>query len=198
MMATLLGKEKFRKAMDLYFETFDGQAVTTQDFVWAMATAGNIDLTQFEETWYHQERTPGLRVRGIYNPQNSTYTLYCEQIIEKNTKGEEQKPFFYPLRVALFGLDGVQFPLVLNTESNQSRISDGVLIISKTSESFVFENITNEPKISLNRGFSAPIKVFFDDLDSRFLVQNETDGFARFEAMEQYTSTVFQGIINGK
>jgi aminopeptidase N len=198
MMATLLGKEKFRKAMDLYFETFDGQAVTTQDFVWAMATAGNIDLTQFEETWYHQERTPGLRVRGVYTPQNSTYTLYCEQIIDKNTKGEEQKPFFYPLRVALFGLDGVQFPLVLNTESNQSRISDGVLIISKTSESFVFENITNEPKISLNRGFSAPIKVFFDDLDSRFLVQNETDGFARFEAMEQYTSTVFQGIINGK
>ena len=198
MMATLLGKEKFRKAMDLYFETFDGQAVTTQDFVWAMATAGNIDLTQFEETWYHQERTPGLRVRGVYTPQNSTYSLYCEQIIDKNTKGEEQKPFFYPLRVALFGLDGVQFPLVLSTESNQSRISDGVLIISKTSESFVFENITNEPKISLNRGFSAPIKVFFDDLDSRFLVQNETDGFARFEAMEQYTSTVFQGIINGK
>ncbi len=38
MMATLLGKEKFRKAMDLYFDTFDGQAVRTQDFVWAMAT----------------------------------------------------------------------------------------------------------------------------------------------------------------
>lgn len=62
MMVTLLGREKFRKAMDLYFDTFDGQAVTTQDFVWAMSTAGDIDLTQFEETWYHQERTPGLKI----------------------------------------------------------------------------------------------------------------------------------------
>lgn len=62
MMVTLLGREKFRKAMDLYFDTFDGQAVTTQDFVWAMSTAGEIDLTQFEETWYHQERTPGLKI----------------------------------------------------------------------------------------------------------------------------------------
>ncbi len=86
MMATLLGKETFRKAMDLYFDTFDGQAVRTQDFVWAMATAGNIDLTQFEETWYHQERTPSLKVTGVFNSTNHTYTLECEQIIEKNTK----------------------------------------------------------------------------------------------------------------
>ena len=86
MMATLLGPVGFRKAMDLYFDTFDGQAVTTQDYVWAMATAGNIDLTQFEETWYHQERTPGLRVTGTYDDQKMTYTMECEQIIEKNTK----------------------------------------------------------------------------------------------------------------
>lgn len=86
MMATLLGKEVFRKAMDLYFNTFDGQAVRTQDFVWAMETAGNIDLKQFEETWYHQERTPSLRVNGIFDTTHHIYTLECEQIIEKNTK----------------------------------------------------------------------------------------------------------------
>lgn len=198
MMATLLGKEKFRKAMDLYFDTFDGQAVTTQDYVWSMATAGNIDLTQFEETWYHQERTPGLKVSGIYDEKNATYTLHCDQIIEKNTRGEEQKPFFYPLRIALFHNDGTWFPLVLTHYTNQNRISDGVLIISQASESFIFENIASEPKVSLNRGFSAPIKVFFDDIDFEFIIQNETDGFARFEAMEQYTSSIFQDIIHGK
>jgi len=66
MMATMLGKEKFKKAMDLYFETFDGQAVTTRDFVWAMSTGGERDLTQFEETWYHQPRTPMIRVEENY------------------------------------------------------------------------------------------------------------------------------------
>ena len=113
MMATLLGPVGFRKAMDLYFDTFDGQAVTTQDYVWAMATAGNIDLTQFEETWYHQERTPGLRVTDAYDDQNNTYTIECEQFIENNTRGEVQKPFFYPLRIALFAINGIALPLVL-------------------------------------------------------------------------------------
>jgi aminopeptidase N len=67
MIATMLGKEKFRKAMDLYFETFDGQAVTTQDFVWAMSTGAGRDLTQFEETWYHQSHTPMIQVTQSYN-----------------------------------------------------------------------------------------------------------------------------------
>jgi aminopeptidase N len=198
MMATLLGPVWFRKAMDLYFDTFDGQAVTTQDYVWAMATAGEIDLTQFEETWYHQERTPGLRVTGAYDDQKKTYTVECEQIIEKNTRGEVQKPFFYPFRVALFGMDGVELPLVLESSIWQDKIQDGILIISKEKETFIFQNIKSNPKISLNRGFSAPIRVFSDDTDPVFLMQYETDGFARYEAAEQYAISVIWDIIAGK
>ena len=198
MMATLLGPVGFRKAMDLYFDTFDGQAVTTQDYVWAMAAAGNIDLTQFEETWYHQERTPGLRVTGTYDDQKNTYTLECEQIIEKNTHGETQKPFFYPFRVALFGMDGVELPLVLKSPIWQDKIQDGILIISKEKETFIFQNIKSNPKISLNRGFSAPIRVFSGDTDPIFLMQYETDGFARYEAAEQYAISVIWDIIVGK
>ena len=36
MMQTILGKEKFRKGMDLYFSRYDGQAVTCDDFVATM------------------------------------------------------------------------------------------------------------------------------------------------------------------
>ncbi len=198
MMATLLGPVVFRKAMDLYFDTFDGQAVTTQDYVWAMSTAGNIDLAQFEETWYHQERTPGLRVTGTYDNQKKTYTMECEQIIEKNTRGEVQKPFFYPFRVALFGIDGGELPLILENSFWQNKIQDGVLIISQAKEKFIFQNINTSPKISLNRGFSAPIRVFSDDMDPVFLMQYETDGFARYEAAEQYAISVIWDIIAGK
>ena len=198
MMATLLGPVGFRKAMDLYFDTFDGQAVTTQDYVWAMATAGNIDLTQFEETWYHQERTPGLRVTGTYDDQKMTYTMECEQIIEKNTKWESQKPFFYPFRIALFGLDGTELPLTLENSLWQNKIQDGVLIISQAKETFIFQHIDSHPKISLNRGFSAPIRVFSDETDPVFLMQYETDGFARYEAAEQYAISIIWDIIAGQ
>jgi aminopeptidase N len=197
MMATLLGKEKFRKAMDLYFDTFDGQAVRTQDFVWAMATGWDIDLTQFEETWYHQERTPGIKVTTEYDPKSRTYSMNCVQVIEKNTRWQEQKPFYYPLAIALFAPDGTVFDLSLVNNPLQNRIKDGILIISKTEETFVFEWINQEPKISLNRSFSAPIRVYCDTIDPVFLMQYESDGFARYEAAQEYSISIIRSIMNG-
>jgi aminopeptidase N len=62
MYQTLLGREGFRKGMDLYFERHDGQAVTCDDFRAAMADANGRDLTQFER-WYSQAGTPVVRPR---------------------------------------------------------------------------------------------------------------------------------------
>ncbi len=53
MIHTLLGKERFRKGADLYFERHDGQAVTCEDFVRAMEDASGVDLGQFRR-WYGQ------------------------------------------------------------------------------------------------------------------------------------------------
>ena len=48
MIHTLIGAANFRKGMDLYFARHDGQAVTCDDFVQAMADASGADLTQFQ------------------------------------------------------------------------------------------------------------------------------------------------------
>ena len=129
-------------------------------------------------------------VTGIYNPIDQTYRLDTEQIIEKNTRGELQKPFFYPLAIAIFDPSGNRYPLNLEDNSLQNRILDGIIILSKEKESFLFQNINQNPKISLNRGFSAPIKVIFTETDPVFLMQHETDGFARYEATQQYAISV--------
>lgn len=42
---TLLGKDGFRKGMDMYFERHDGEAVTCDDFLAAMADANGEDLS---------------------------------------------------------------------------------------------------------------------------------------------------------
>jgi aminopeptidase N len=39
MIQTLVGRDGFRKGMDLYFQRHDGQAVTCDDFAQAMADA---------------------------------------------------------------------------------------------------------------------------------------------------------------
>ena len=96
MIHTMLGSERFRKGMDLYFETFDGQAVRTEDFLWAMSEGGGIDLTEFAR-WYRQERTPELLVEECFDPEARTFTLHLTQRIPRSVAGKEQEPCRFPL-----------------------------------------------------------------------------------------------------
>ena len=57
MMATIIGRDAFRRGMDLYFQRHDKQAVTIDDFVQAMQDASGIDLAQFTR-WYDVAGTP--------------------------------------------------------------------------------------------------------------------------------------------
>ena len=89
MMHTLLGVEGFRKGTDKYFECFDGQAVTTEDFVEAMASANDYDFSKFKN-WYNQSGTPTVKASGTYNAGEQTYTLTLSQVTPAST-GQEEK-----------------------------------------------------------------------------------------------------------
>ena len=80
MMYTLLGRDAFRRGMDLYFERHDGQAVTCEDFVAAMQDASGIDLTQFRR-WYARAGTPRLNASGSYDAATRRYTLTLTQTL---------------------------------------------------------------------------------------------------------------------
>ena len=66
MVQTLIGKEKFRAGMDLYFERHDGEAATVEQFIQCFADASGRDLTQFMR-WYSQAGTPEVTVNGRYD-----------------------------------------------------------------------------------------------------------------------------------
>jgi aminopeptidase N len=78
MLHTLLGEADFRRGSDLYFERHDGQAVTCDDFLAAMADASGRDLSQFER-WYTQAGTPRLTVRDDYDAATGRYRLTVRQ-----------------------------------------------------------------------------------------------------------------------
>ena len=81
MQHTLLGPERFRRGMDLYFERHDGQAVTCDDFVQAMqdATQRRRTSAQFRR-WYSQAGTPVVdRDRVVTMRRRRTYTLDVAQ-----------------------------------------------------------------------------------------------------------------------
>ena len=51
MLASIFGKDGFRKGVALYFKRHDGQAVTCDDFLKAMEDANHFDLSKFYY-WY--------------------------------------------------------------------------------------------------------------------------------------------------
>ncbi len=55
MLHTLLGPDRFRCGCDLYFERFDGQAVTIEDLVGAVEEASDLHLAQFKRGMADQE-----------------------------------------------------------------------------------------------------------------------------------------------
>ena len=52
-----VGKDAFRRGMDLYFERHDGEAATIEDFVACFAETSGRDLADFMR-WYNQPGTP--------------------------------------------------------------------------------------------------------------------------------------------
>ena len=78
MMQTVLGKEGFRRGLDLYFERHDGQAVTVEDFIAALGDANETDLSGFL-LWYNQAGTPALDARLSYSSDAKTARLTLSQ-----------------------------------------------------------------------------------------------------------------------
>ncbi|WP_419419618.1 aminopeptidase N [Legionella sp. D16C41] len=172
MQHTLLGKEGFRRGMDLYFERHDGQAVTIDDFVAAMEDANGVDLTQFKR-WYSQAGTPIVEVDSEY--KDNTLTLTLTQTCPPTAECLEKQPFHIPIRIALFNKNGQPFSL-----------KQDLVELRERQQKFTFENINTKPVISLLREFSAPIKVqrSLSQNDLLALLRFETDGFAKWDAAQ--------------
>jgi len=183
MIHTLLGEEKFRAGMDLYFETFDGQAVRTEDFLWAMHQQGGFDLERFER-WYTQERTPLLQVHEHYNPEKKEYTLQLKQKIPERVTGEPQQPYYFPLAFSLLNGRGDLLNYVLD-DDRQQHLDRDILVVQEREECFVFQNVQEAPILSINNNFSAPFKIEHDQANHGFLMQFAKDGFVRYEATQK-------------
>lgn len=174
MMHTLLGAARFRKGMDLYFERHDGQAVTCDDFVSAMAAASDVDLEQFK-LWYSQSGTPELTVQEEWDEKNKTYRLTISQGCPSTPAQERatKRPFHIPVAFALLDATGAEL--------------DGhgkMLELREAEECFTFEDLAERPVLSLLRGFSAPVKVqpWQGRSQLAFLMAHDRDPFNRWDA----------------
>ena len=180
MIQTFIGIENFKKGITKYFELYDGQAVTTDDFVNAMELASGKNLSAFKNSWYEQAGTPTLKVRGIYDAAKKNYALEVEQSVAPNVKLENPKPFVMPLSLGLLDSAGKE---ILPTQ---------ICEIKDWKHRFEFPNITAKPIPSLLRDFSAPVHLDYPYLeeDLAHLMAYDTDDFTRYDAGQRLAEMV--------
>lgn len=185
MLQTLLGKDGFKRGLDLYIREHDGSCATCEDFLNAMAEANMRNLNQFKR-WYSQAGTPHVRVRTHWDAQSATYAVTLTQFCPPSPGQDKKEPFFIPFDIALFNSKGTPIALQLQEETTAKGTSR-VLELTDEEHTWVFVGVKEQPIPSLARNFSAPIIVDYNYTPEElvFLSQCDNDAFNRAQAMEE-------------
>jgi aminopeptidase N len=133
--------------------------------------------------WYSQAGTPEVVASGRYDARAKTYSLEIAQTVPPTPGQPSKEPMVIPLATGLIDRSGGELPLKL---ADGHVLERGVLVLNKPAQTFVFNDIAEAPVLSINRGFSAPIKLIAnippDDL--RFLAAHDSDPFNRWQAVQ--------------
>lgn len=179
MIATFMGQDNYRRGMDAYFERHDGQAVTIEDFLSALAVA-DARVMKFLP-WYTQPGTPVLL--GRFDTQDDAVHLFFSQMTRQVAGYAEPQPLPIPIDVAIF--HGVTGEL----------LCERILLLEKDTDVFIFDNLCLggvRPIVSVLRNFSAPVRLEFEYSDEELagLIGFEQEGFNRWQAMQMLFSRV--------
>ena len=187
MLATIFGKDGFRKGIDLYFQRHDGKAVTCDDFLSAMEDANKYDLYKFSR-WYQQSGTP-----SVYFNRKKTGSELIISLVQKKPENASYYdntlpiPFRFslidisgePISLTVNGKEmGIEPMLVLDCEETRLKIK-----ASDKKKSNVLHNAIP----SLLRGFSAPIKLHDDLTEGEYLhlIYYDTDPFVIWDIAQR-------------
>ena len=185
MIHTLIGEKKFRAGIDLYFERFDGQAVTCEDFVQAMSDASGVDLTHFK-VWYDQNGTPEVSITTTYDEEAKNLTIEFSQNVKTNNSE----------------FDSLHIPLRLELISNEGKVLDtgdhSLLELKNKTEKVVLTDITKGCVPAFNGGFTAPVKINYDYSERALtlLMKSSKDFYVRYDAAEQVKESEIKRLVD--
>ncbi len=196
MMAGFLGRDGFRRGTDLYFQRHDGNAVTCDDFVAALADANDRDMSAFQG-WYSQAGTPTLRVSR--RVESDGITLDLAQATPETAAGTPREPLPVPVRLGFIGADGQPVRTRLDGE-NEAR-DEHVLLLDGAAAAFRFiGEVGSGPMIpSLLRGLSAPVRLVDDlsDEERLHLMAHDSDLFNRWDSAQMLATGAILSLAGG-
>ena len=175
MIYNYLGEKLYRKGMDVYFDMFDGKAVTCEDFLKALELGSNLDLDLFKK-WYSQVGTPKLNITRDVHKDKITLNL-------SQTINEHKSCLPIPIAISLIDKKGDFVKFRINNLKLQY---EHVFLLSKSNDKVEISGHKNIVIPSLLRGFSAPVNIKTDLTISEYLhiLRYDNDPFNKWEAIQ--------------
>lgn len=191
MLHTLLGKDTYRKGIDVYFARHDGQAVTCDDFIAAMQSVTDIDLSQFA-LWYSQSGTPEITVTESYDEQQQEYALTLAQQTLPTADQSDKQSLFIPIGIECIDSEG------RHLEPEGNTVNQGIFILRSDKGTLKYRTPT-KPIANILTNFSAPVKVNqsveMDELLHIF--SYATDNFSRWNAVQSLYDGAIEKLYQG-
>ncbi len=175
MIYNYLGNTLYKKGMNLYFNRYDGKAVTCEDFTKALADGSNLDLSMFEK-WYSQSGTPILKITRKENDLGLELN-FSQKINNKIS----DLPI--PIKIAFLNEKGslVKFSL------NNSKLGyEHVYLLSKSNDKASVNCDEKEITPSILRDFSSPVLLKTDIKINEYihLLKFDNDSFNKWDASQ--------------
>ena len=197
MLEHILGKDGFMNGVAHYIKTHDGEAATCEDFIAAMETANDADLSQFRH-WYSQAGTPQVKVTRQYDSASQTLSLQFQQSIADHPAIPTRHDLVIPVRMGLLSGDGK--PLSLVKEGQKKGGKECVITLTEKKETHRFEQVPADAVPSLLRGFSAPVQLH-SDLNAEellLLLASDKDSYGRWNAGQELMKSIILPIIKNE
>ena len=182
MLENILTPKGFLKGFKYYIKKYDGKAAICENFIHSMETTNNIDLRQFY-LWYSQAGTPEINIIPDYNIKNKKLSIKVTQNVPDTPKQKNKKAMLIPLKISLFNAEGKKYFL----DKNKSKKELTILLKNK-SHTFYYENIEANPAISINRGFTSPVKINLEQDKNKLqiLMMHDNDSFKKWDQIYKY------------
>ncbi len=175
MIYNYLGNTLYKKGMDLYFNRYDGKAITCEDFINALADGSKLDLSMFKK-WYSQSGTPNLKI--IRKKNELGLELNFSQMINNKISNLP-----IPIKIAFLDKKGSLVKFSLN---NSKLRCEHVYLLSKSKDKVSVICSEKEITPSLLRDFSAPVLLKTDIKNNEYIhiLKFDNDSFNKWDAVQ--------------
>lgn len=184
MIYNYLGNTLYKKGMNLYFNRYDGKAVTCEDFINALADGSKLDLSMFEK-WYSQSGTPNLKITRKKNELGLELN-FSQKINNKISN------LPIPIKIAFLDKKGSLVKFSLN---NSKFKCEHVYLLSKSKDNVSIICSEKEITPSILRDFSAPVLLKTDITTNEYIhiLKFDNDSFNKWDAVQNlYLNCFFQ------